>query len=232
MTVTKTAQSPADEQGELIKRIEEDIIFGRLAPGARLIEDNLIERYGASRHFVRQALVHLEHAGVVQRERHVGATVRSYSEDEVRQVYQVREMLTRHAALMIPLPAPESLIAELNTIQSEYIAHAERSDLRGIHDTNDAFHIALFAACGNPYLLSSLQDYMNITLPMRAKNLADPEGLRISILQHDLMISLLQNNDSWSLSQLCVDHMHRSKADYLQRIANRPAGIVSVIAPV
>jgi DNA-binding GntR family transcriptional regulator len=178
-----------------------------------------MERYGASRHFVRQALVHLEHTGIVQREKNVGATVRSYSTAEVKQIYEVREMLTRQAALMIPLPAKASLITELEAIQAEYVRHAERGDLRGIHDTNDAFHIALFAACGNPYLVRSLQDYMGLTLPMRAKNLADHDGLRVSIQQHDMMISLLRGNDNWALSQLCVEHMHSSKADYLQRVA-------------
>jgi DNA-binding GntR family transcriptional regulator len=218
MTVAKMATSRMDEQAEIIKRVEEDIIFGRLPPGARLIEDSLMARYGASRHFVRQALVHLEHTGIIQREKNIGATVRSYSADEVRQIYEVREMLTRQAALMIPLPASKSLLAELEAVQAEYVRHAERGDLRGIHDTNDAFHIALFGACGNPYLVRSLQDYMGLTLPMRAKNLADHDGLGVSIQQHDMMISLLRGNDNWALSQLCVEHMHTSKADYLLRV--------------
>ena len=63
-------------------------------------------RYGASRHFVRQALFQLERQGIVLREKNIGATVRFYSSEEVRQIYQVREMLTRQAALMIALPAP------------------------------------------------------------------------------------------------------------------------------
>jgi DNA-binding GntR family transcriptional regulator len=219
VTVAKMAESRLDEQAEIVKRLEEDIIFGRLSPGARLVEDNLMARYGASRHFVRQALVQLEHTGIVQREKNVGATVRSYSADEVRQIYEVREMLTRQAALMIRLPAPVALLEQLEALQAGYTANAEKGDLRGIHDANDAFHVALFTACGNPYLVRSLQDYMGLTLPMRAKNLADRDGLRLSIDQHNVMIALLRGHDNWALSQLCVQHMHASKADYLARIA-------------
>jgi DNA-binding GntR family transcriptional regulator len=127
-------------------------------------------------------------------------------------------MLTRQAALMIALPAPESLIAELGDLQRQYCARADAQDLRGIHETNDAFHVALFSACGNPYMVRSLQDYMNLTLPMRAKNLADTAGLALSRRQHELMIELLRGRDSWSLAQLCVDHMQFSKSDYLGRI--------------
>lgn len=61
---------------------------------------------------------------------------------------------------------------------------------------------------------------MDLTLTMRAKNLADPEGLRLSISQHDLMIELLQGRDVWAFAQLCVDRMQTSKADDLRRVAS------------
>jgi DNA-binding GntR family transcriptional regulator len=211
--------SREEEQAEVIRRLEEDIIFGRFAPGSRLIEDTLMSRYDASRHFVRQALFQLERRGIVLREKNVGATVRFYSSDEVLQIYEVREMLARQAALMIPLPAPSALIEQLTELQRQYCLKADAQDLRGIHEANDAFHLALFSASGNPYLVRSLQDYMNLTLPMRAKNLADRDGLAQSRRQHDLMIELLKGRDSWALAQLCVDHMQFSKQDYLGRIA-------------
>jgi len=223
MTETANAEPATlrrDDPDDVVARLEEDIIFGRLAPAARLTEDALMSRYGTSRHFVRQALVEAERRGIVRRGKNVGATVRFYAADEVRQIYEVREMLTRQAALMIALPAPQSLIDELGELQRRYCAHAELQDLRGIHETNDAFHVALFAACGNPYLVRSLQDYMNLTLPMRAKNLADRDGLAQSRRQHELMIELLKGRDSWPLAQLCVDHMQFSKKDYLARIAD------------
>ena len=121
------ALSREDEQAEVIRRLEEDIIFGRFAPGSRLVEDTLMTRYGASRHFVRQALFQLERQGIVLREKNIGATVRFYSAEEVRQIYEVREMLTRQAALMIALPAPASLIEELGELQRQYCAESGRA---------------------------------------------------------------------------------------------------------
>ena len=116
----------------------------------------------------------------------------------------------------------------MSELQRQYCAKADAQDLRGIHEANDAFHVALFSACGNPYLVRSLQDYMNLTLPMRAKNLADKEGLALSRRQHEFMIELLKGRDNWALAQLCVDHMQFSKADYLGRIGAEDArGIAS-----
>src|SRR5688572_18239602 len=83
----------------IARALEEDIIFGRLAPGTRLTEDALLSRFAVTRHFARQALVQLEAMGIVSRERNKGATVRSLSPREVREIYEVRELLQRQAAL-------------------------------------------------------------------------------------------------------------------------------------
>jgi DNA-binding GntR family transcriptional regulator len=219
MTTALRTSSLLEDEIEIAKRIEADIIFGRFAPGSRLTEDDLMSRHGASRHYVRQALVQLERQGIVQREKNVGATVRSYSPSEVRQIYEVREMLTRDAVLMIPVPAPDGLIDRLREIQKEYCRHIENKNLRGIHELNDTFHVALFSASGNPYLVRLLQDFMGLTLPMRAKTLADLGGMQASRRDHDAMIELLAGRDRWALARLCVDHMQPSKLDYLTRVA-------------
>lgn len=211
-----------DEQVETQRRLQEDIIFGRLAPGTRLVEDALMARYTASRHYVRQALVALERAGLVHLARNVGATVRAYSPDEVVQIYEAREVLTRQVTLMIPLPAPAALVERLTAIQTEYRRHAEERDLRALHETNDAFHLEMFAACGNPYLVQTVQDYMRLTLPMRAANLADEAGLRRSVREHDAMLALLAGTDPWSLAQLNIEHMQSSKIAYINRVAQAP----------
>ncbi|MGE5932763.1 GntR family transcriptional regulator, partial [Klebsiella quasipneumoniae] len=60
-----------DDPDDVVARLEEDIIFGRLPPGARLTEGALMSAYGTSRHFVRQALVEAERRGIVRREKNV-----------------------------------------------------------------------------------------------------------------------------------------------------------------
>ena len=99
------------------------------------------------------------------------------------------------------LPAPAALIEQLAIPQQQYSSTADAQDLRGIHEADDAFHVALFSACGNPYLVRSLQHCMNLTLQMRAKNLADRDGLELSRRQHEIMIELLQGRDNWALAQ-------------------------------
>ena len=132
-------------------------------------------RYGASRHFVRQALVPArERQGIVLREKNIGATVRFYSSRRgPPDLRGAGDADPAGGADDRPAGADEPDRATDRHCRQHYCASADAQDLRGIHEANDAFHVALFSACGNPYLVRSLQDYMNLTLPMRAKNLAD-----------------------------------------------------------
>lgn len=218
MTAETTDPAHHDDL-RIAQALEEDIIFGRLAPGTRLTEDSILARFDVTRHFVRQALVKLEQAGIVERERNKGARVSSLSPEQVRQIYEVRELVTRHAALAIPLPAPAALIDELEAIHVEHGRHIEAGFLRGVHEANDRFHLVMFGACGNQYLVRTIEQYMRFSLPVRANTMTDRAQLEISHSQHRLMIDLLSGHDQWVLAQLCVDHLQPSKQHYIDRIA-------------
>lgn len=198
--------------------LEEDIIFGRLEPGERLREDALLQRFGGTRHYIRQALAELGKKGMVTIERNRGATVRSFTSLEVEQVYEVREMLLRQAALRMDLPAPTSFIARLEAINADYAAAIAAGNLRGIHEKNDLFHRELFKACPNLYLQRLLDEYMDLTLVIRAKNLADPKQLHVSLEHHKLMIDYLKAGDAWLLAELCVAHVRASRDGYLSQV--------------
>ena len=215
----KTGTETEHDDISIARALEEDIIFGRLAPGTRLTEDTLLARFAVTRHFARQALVELEAKGIVVRERNRGATVRSLTPRQVQEIYAVRELLQRQAALWIPLPASDKLIAELEAIHDEHGRHIEAGFLRGVHEANDRFHLTLFGACGNDHLVQSIELYMRLSLPVRANSMANRDSLLISHEHHRLMIDMLMGDDNWVLAQLCVDHLQPSKKRYLNRVA-------------
>lgn len=223
---TGDAHAPADgvlapelpSTVDVTKALGEDIIFGRLAPGTRLVEDHLIERFGATRHAIRQSLYELERTGIVVREKNKGATVRSLTPREVRQIYEARELLQRHAALRIRLPAPAHVIHELERLHEEYGRHLRARNFSGVHAANDAFHLTLFAACDNPYMVESIKHYMWLSLPVRSKKTAEVEHALASERDHHLMIQLLKGTDNWALAQMCVDHLQGPKEAYLRSV--------------
>ena len=58
MKQTKNSQGVA----EIVAFVKQNIIFGRMRPRERLIEEDLTSQFGASRHVVRAAMVELEGA--------------------------------------------------------------------------------------------------------------------------------------------------------------------------
>lgn len=205
-----------DELAEsIVRELEQDIVLGRLKPGEQLREEELAERFAASRHQVREGLARLAHIGIATKERNRGVFVRRFSADEVRQIYEVREILQRQAALRIALPVDAEKLAQLSSINDEYERAVTAGDLQRIHAANDAFHMEKFRLCGNDLLLGMVKRYMDITYAIRAAGFADPENLETSRRHHRIMIELLGGRDSWAFAQLCVDHIQPTKVQYL-----------------
>jgi DNA-binding GntR family transcriptional regulator len=207
--------------GKIARALEQDIGFGRLTPGQKLREENLSERFNASRHHVREALARLQQVGIVTHERNRGAFVRSFTLAEVMEIYDIREILQRQAALRIPLPVPEAAIDALSAIQAGYEAAVRGDDIQRIHTANDLFHTELFRLCGNEQLAQLVKHFMDLTYVIRAHSFREKGRLEHSRQHHQIMIDLLRGRDSWALAQICVDHMQPSKERYLLTLRER-----------
>jgi len=206
---------PPKTLARIVGSLEEDILFGRLRTRERLIEDELIERFGATRHLVRQALVELERNGMVVQERGRSAVVRDFSREEVEQICSVREMLHAHAAALIPLPAPASLIRNLEKLQDAHSAQVEAGDPSGIHRVNNAFHEAMFEACGNLFLAQTIREYAQLSLGFRCHVMVNPFLARRARDEHKAMIAALKKGDRAKIVRLCVEHTRPSKRVYM-----------------
>lgn len=212
----------------VIRHLEEDIIFGRLKPRERLVEDVLMERLSVKRHVVRAALAELERLGIVVRERHKGSAVKDFEPAEVEALFEMRALLHRLAAEMIPLPAPPDLIDRLTRIHEEHSRAVEGGDLRAVYRLNNQLHDTLFEACGNPYLVRAISDHAWLAHAIRSYRIGDPDLLRQAREEHGLMIDALARGDRAALIRLCVDHINPSKEAYLAQERNRG---LSQVAP-
>ncbi len=211
----------SDAVDPVLAALEDDIIFGRLRPRERLVEDVLMERYGAKRHVVRQALDRLTRMGIVVRERNKGCAVRDYSPREVEDIYEIRALLQEHAAQRIPLPAPAEITQQLRDMHEAHCAAVRAGDLRAVRDLNNLVHDTLFGACGNPYLVEAIAHYSWIAHAIRSYRIGDPVLLAQAQTEHAQMIEALSAGDRAWLIKLCVEHILPSKEAYLSAEAGR-----------
>ncbi|RTL48959.1 MAG: GntR family transcriptional regulator [Bradyrhizobiaceae bacterium] len=219
---TKTAKTPSAAAQRpvtvinVVEQIEEDIVLGRLHPRERLIEDELMERFGAKRHVIRQSLLDLERMGVVERVPNRGAQVRSYSAQAVAQLYQMRTMLETTAASLIPMPLPAKALEELRAIQREHEDAVRKNDPKLVFRRNIAFHWALFANCGNPYLTAAINDFSHRAHVIRFHSLNQRRYVLRARDEHRAMIKAIEACDRPALIDLCRKHLMPSVETYLK----------------
>lgn len=212
----KAALADGNAVADVVTALEFDILFGRLRPRERLVEDALMQRFRAKRHVVRQALFDLERIGIVVRAPNRGAAVRDFTAEEVEEIYELREILQHRAAQRIPLPADPKLLAQLEALQKRHDKAVLARDLRAIDKANEEFHHAFFSACGSAHLLMAIEQYSYLTRAMRLYPLVNPvilDGLR---QEHWSMIEALKSGDRKSLIRLVVGHIQQSKKIYLE----------------
>ncbi|MGI9424957.1 MAG: GntR family transcriptional regulator [Hyphomicrobiaceae bacterium] len=204
-------RQPSDD---ILPILEEDIIFGRLRPRERLVEDEMMTRFNVKRHVVRQALMRLESMGLVTRAPNKGALVRDFSLDELEQIYEMRDLLQERAVERMPLPGSPELVDQLRRIQTDHQAAVEAWDLPAIYRLNNDFHEALFGACGNKHLADAIEHYTWLAHAVRSYRMINRELLADAPKEHAQMVDALEAGDKEQLKQLCQDHILPSKDAY------------------
>ncbi len=191
----------------LVDNIKQEIIFGRLRPRERLIEDELSQRFGASRHLVRSAFAELQQMGLLTRRPNKGAVVRDFAPEEVDEIYEMRALLQAEAASRIPLPPDPELVEELERIHAAYEFEVAARNLKRVCVLNNAFHHTIFSACDNHCLSGMIQRIWTETLGIRCYAIGDPLLLERSLGEHREMLDALKAGDRQKLVRLCVEHI-------------------------
>lgn len=83
---------------ELARFLQDKIVYGELAPGIRLIEEEIVRRYNVSRSPVREAFRILEQDGLLVRDRRRGVRVGLLSVADLDEIYACRLPLEGLAA--------------------------------------------------------------------------------------------------------------------------------------
>jgi DNA-binding GntR family transcriptional regulator len=173
------------------ERLSREILSGRTEPGERLVEEQLTRRLGISRAPLREALRLLAQQGLVEHTPRRGVRVATLSDDDVRELYEVRDVLERHAIAIMPdKPDLTDLRAALERMHS--------GDRFAVADAHRRFHVEVVALGGNRQLtalyesvLVRLQLYMAVNLRREAE-VADPsEGVH----RHERLLRALEEGN-------------------------------------
>ncbi len=195
-----------------------DIQSGRLAPGQRLIETQLMKELGVSRHVIRAALQALAEARLVEIRHNTGASVRRLSQEDVINIYQTREPLEGMAARLCAERASAEDRRELKGLTRDLDKAIISLDIRVFLHLNAAFHAKIIACAKNPEL-TDLLDRLSIPL-MRFQFIAlvDRDVIRRSQQDHLEIADAVMSGDGNKAERAMREHVRRGLALVLDEL--------------
>jgi len=198
---------PQQIRDQLLERI----MTGALQPGNRLIELKIASEFATSQAPVREALRELEVLGVIETIPNKGARVRTISNEELRQLYDVRAQLESYAALLVTqnaIPVKSKLKEALKSMKRA----ARQGDSIAFAGHNSLFHRTIVEASGNKVLLELWE-----TLNVQSRTMTNVTRSRRNLMQladsHLPIIEAIASGDVDEANAISKAHV----------LANRPA---------
>ncbi|WP_309128846.1 GntR family transcriptional regulator [Microbacterium sp.] len=136
--------------------LRQRIIDGDFAPGSRLSESTLAERFEISRNTLREAFRVLAEQGLVEHIPHRGVSVASPTIADVIDIYRARRVIEctalRHSEPEHPA------VHRMRDSLADAEAHLPAEDWHRVGSANMAFHTAIVALADSPRLARTYRD--------------------------------------------------------------------------
>ena len=198
------------------------IVRGELAPGERLSEKALVERYGGSRAPMREAIQKLEARNLVVRVPHAGARVVSLSLEELRDIYEVRLELESMACRLAAERMSDEDVRGLQELLEEHARSIEADQGLSYYQKsgNLDFHYRIIEGSKNSRLHQMLcGDLYHIIRMYRYRTSTSTERPLQALKEHQRMVEAIQARDSQLAELLMRRHIQVSLTNLETRLA-------------
>ncbi len=230
--MTDITTSKADQ---VHARLKEEIELGELAPGTPLSELSLVERTGASRTPVREALRRLAAEGLVDLAPRLGARVSRVSAQNVRDLFEFRQLLEPAAIRQATEtaaadPAVRQAFADMRAGFARIQRRApsqERS--RAFYELADRFDWAIIEATRNEHLRRTIADLRPHTARLRNLSHLDPRRTDVSVGEHLAICDALLAGDADTAASLIAGHLAESVRTIFRNLAGAPAESIELL---
>lgn len=217
-------------QPNLVEQVRDavldEITSGQLAPGERIIQEQIAQALGVSRQPVQQALMLLRNQGVLQDAPGRGLIVASLDPEHVRHMYDMRAviegMACRRAAQINSARAakfgPALIEAGRKAAASGSVAKMIAADMK--------FHEFLYALSGNPLVGPALATHLIYTQRVMGEVLLRDEKPRDIWDQHAQILDAICAQDGERAEQLVRQHITQASGFMVSRMQGDAAGAV------
>jgi DNA-binding GntR family transcriptional regulator len=199
------------------KEMEKAILSGHLKPRERLVEMDLISKFGVSRTVIREALKKLEAKGLVRTTPYKGAVVADLTIEEIEEIYFIRAELEKIAARLVIENITLAEIQALKKFSKEVEKHLREKTDQMIEKDSE-FHRMVFRACRNNYLCDMIDFLRTKAHIVRFNAWSLPHRVEESILEHREMIKAIEERNLSQFEKLIIKHLTFSKNSYMSQL--------------
>lgn len=204
--IEKTLGLPS-MQDRIRMALEQDLRSGALLPGSPIDEQELCERFEASRTPVREALLLLSAKGLISIRPRSGIYVRQLETRELiammEGVGELEGIVARLAAHRITSEQKE----QLNQALQQTRACADAADSIGYEQANVRLHDLIYQSSGNTYIVEQTRDARLRVAPYRGKMFEKPERLLRSQAEHEAIVAAIINGNSEGAAEAMRNHI-------------------------
>lgn len=201
----RSARPKADRADQIYRALRHAIIEQALEPGAKLPEDTIGERFGASRTIVRHALGRLAAEGLVELRRNRGAAVATPAWEEARDTFDVRIALERLVMSHLAGRLDGAQIKQLEAHVDEEERARGNNEPLSIRLATE-FHIVLAEMTGSPVLaryVSEVSSRCGLVLALYSR----PHSSECAVNEHRAVIAALAAGDTARACAVMNEHL-------------------------
>jgi len=192
--------TPIADEKLLLDRVADQIraaiLGGAFAPGSRLSVPQLSRQLNVSRTPAREALIRLQHEGLVRVIPRKGAVVLHGSSQDLVELFQFREALEGMAARLAARSMTAAEKANLRAIAQAHADAVYREDLAAHLALDTEFHSAIAAGSRNTRIKDELDKLRSqLVLLSRATSIT-PGGMDQSVIDaHEAIVAAIDDAD-------------------------------------
>ena len=196
---------------QVLNKLMDWIMDGKLKMGEKLNTEELARQLGVSRMPIREALKSLEKMGLAESIPYVGVKLVSLEQEDVLQIYLMRQLLEPLAAGEACKKITEEQIHELEEIHKEYIpiVEADEIDAKKLYLQNRKFHFAIYSISETDRvcaMIESLWDTLSFFKLIYGRDvIKNTNGAKNMIAEHQGYIDALKDRDAERLKKSLYD---------------------------
>jgi len=207
--------------------IRSRILGGTFTSGERLVETRLAKQLQVSRGPVREALKQLAAEGLVREEPRRGTFVAAPTEEDARDLYDLRTAIEARAARLIIENADPSAIDVLRAAIAKMSEAVRASDLKGLVRSDYEFHETLCRASGNRRLHEVFvrnAGVLRVLIHLEEERFY--ESFEQVERQHREVLAGIEAGDASLAEGLIVEHLEGARDRLLKHLKEQRAGAV------